>query len=77
MDVNVGFLSKVEKNPRGILYWPKPQKESGTALCVSTELMLLDILAIVQSSLHLLFARRFLMEKRLPVAFSVTPTLGQ
>jgi len=33
---------------------PKPQKESGTALRVSTELMLLDILAIMQSTTFLL-----------------------
>jgi len=67
--MKVGFLSKAEINQRGILYRPKPQKESGTALRVSTELMLLDILAIVQSSLHLLFAWRFLMEKKIARSF--------
>ncbi len=72
-----GFLSKAEINLQGILYQPNPQKESGTALHVSTESMLLGILAIMQSRLHLLFAWRFLLEKRLPIAFSVTPMAGQ
>jgi len=77
MDVKVGFPSKNEKNSRGILYRPNPQKESGTALHVSTSSVLFGNLAIVQSRLHLPLARQFLLEKRLPVAFLVSPMLGQ
>ena len=56
MHVKVGFLSKDEKNPQGMLYQPNPQKESGTALHVSTHQFLFGISAIVQSRSHLPFA---------------------
>jgi len=56
MDVKVGFLSKDEKNPRGILYRPNPQKESGTALHVSNFINVVWYFSNVKNRLHLLFA---------------------